>query len=834
MPTHHRTKFRAPLRLEALEDRSVPATFTVTNLNDAGPGSLRDAIAQANDEGNHPGADTIVFDSTVKGGTVGLMSFTNLPDSSDPSNPQPVGPTALVITSDVTIQGTGETITRSGTTPFRLFQVTAAGTLTLQNLTLSNGLAQGGSGSDGGGGAAGLGGAVYNQGTLRVFASTLTNNQAVGGAGDPNANSGGGGGLGGPGAPNSGGPGSGGNGGGPNGGTNNGSSFTDAGFGGGGSSPFDGGFGGGGGDSGNGGFGGGAGTGESGGFGGGDGFGSGSSFGGGGGAGMGGAIFNQGGTLALVNATVFGNTARGGDSPAATSGGGFGGGLFNLNGSVTLTNATFAGNTVAAGTGSAAGSTAGGALYNLSFLAEAFPGGPAATSGTVATIAVVNSILANSTGAGDVFNNQQATSAATINATGPNIVSVAVTNNGGTVSGTAFTIANPNLGPLQNNGGPTPTAAPQPGSPAIDAGDNAAAGLPTTDQRGFNRVVNNRVDLGAVEFQPSGTTTTLTSSLNPSPLGQSVTFTATVTANAPGSNVPQGTVTFSDGGNPLATVQLTNGQASFTTSALTAGSHAVTARYDGFALGAFVFDPSSASVTQVVNAPPNPLAGLGVLGVRPGHPPIVTVLNGDGSVRLLIHAYEDTFLGGVQAELVFVGGRALVVTTPWVGGGGLMKIFDALTGDFVFGTLLLEDTFRGGMSLTTNGTRAFMAPAAGGGPRLIVFDLASMSVIYDNFVLETTLRGGLFLKAADFDGDGKVELAVGPGDGGGPRVQMIDAETFEPLKSFFAGDPTRRNGTLVGAGDLLPTGWRLLLIGPGNGEDFDGTFDIQAHGDAVR
>ncbi len=45
---------------------------------------------------------------------------------------------------------------------------------------------------------------------------------------------------------------------------------------------------------------------------------------------------------------------------------------------------------------------------------------------------------------------------------------------------------NPLLGPLQNNGGPTETMAPLPGSPAIAAGSVALipAGI-TTDQRGF-------------------------------------------------------------------------------------------------------------------------------------------------------------------------------------------------------------------------------------------------------------------------------------------------------------------------------------------------------------
>ena len=239
--------------VEALEDRTVPSTFTVTTPADAGAGSLRDAIDQAN---GSPDADTIVFDPSVQGATIGFSTFINRDASS--FEPQPAGPSALLVFTPITIQGTGETLTRTGGTNFRLFQVTAAGNLTLQNLTLRDGRAVGGAGINRGGGAAGMGGAIYNQGTLTVRGCTLLSNQAVGGATlidfSPMSSPGGGGGLAGsPSLAN-------GSGGGPNGGAGADSVIGggDGGFRGG-----DGGFGGGGGvgygGGGNGGFGGGGG-----------------------------------------------------------------------------------------------------------------------------------------------------------------------------------------------------------------------------------------------------------------------------------------------------------------------------------------------------------------------------------------------------------------------------------------------------------------------------------------------------------------------------------------------------------------------------------------------
>src|SRR5262249_18827809 len=79
----------------------------------------------------------------------------------------------------------------------------------------------------------------------------------------------------------------------------------------------------------------------------------------------------------------------------------------------------------------------------------------------------------------------------------------------------------------------------------------------------------------------AGTTTTVTSSANPSVVGQSVTFTATVSAVAPGSGTPIGTVFFLDGSSLIGTGTLSGGIATFTTSALAIGSHTITTSYGG-------------------------------------------------------------------------------------------------------------------------------------------------------------------------------------------------------------------------------------------------------------
>src|ERR1019366_6206699 len=108
---------------------AAAATYTVTNANDSGPGSLRQAITNSNTAG---GTNTITF--TV-GGTITLAS--ELP----------------VITSAVTINGGGNNPTVSGNNQFRVFFVDApSATINISNLTIANGHANGGNGGGGTGG----------------------------------------------------------------------------------------------------------------------------------------------------------------------------------------------------------------------------------------------------------------------------------------------------------------------------------------------------------------------------------------------------------------------------------------------------------------------------------------------------------------------------------------------------------------------------------------------------------------------------------------------------------------------------------------------------------
>ncbi len=161
--------------------------------------------------------------------------------------------------------------------------------------------------------------------------------------------------------------------------------------------------------------------------------------------GYGGAL-GGGGAMTVKDSTLAGNTAR------------YGAGLFALGGSVTVTGTTIAGN---AGNGPNPASTGGVLLSGPGpfSLRDTLIGDNTGNHPDFATVmspaaSVGFSLIENATGAA-------------ITATGPNVLG-----------------QDPRLGPLADNGGPTPTEALLDGSPALDAG--ISEGL-TTDQRGAPR-----------------------------------------------------------------------------------------------------------------------------------------------------------------------------------------------------------------------------------------------------------------------------------------------------------------------------------------------------------
>src|SRR6266498_1181347 len=488
------------------------ASFIVTNTNDSGPGSLRDAIDQANAAA---GADTITFNTAgVFATTQSITLASTLPNITDPAR--------------LTIDGSGADVTISGNNAVRVMDVQIGAALSLQNLTIANGyddfFSSGGSGggirnrgtlnitnSTFSGNSASYGGGIYNgYGTLNITNSTFSGNSADSGGGiyiaygtvtvmdstfdGDNAGYGGGGGI-----------------------NNedtltvNDSTFSD-------NSATNGALPSGGGGIRN----------------------SGiltvmnSSFSGNtvigeelnDKDGLGGGIWNDG-TLNVTGSTFDGNTAEGASGPYAGDGdrAGLGGAIYADAGTVSIANSTFTENQAKSGDNTSSCTTCpfsdagGGAIYmasgsghsiinstlsgnlvtqgaNTKITAPTHSG--ALFVGTGSTVDLKNSILANSLApGGDCFSNS-----ATVNQT-----SNLIENQFNSSCGAPALTSDPLLDALADNGGPTKTVALQAGSPAIDAGDDVtctATPVNNLDQREVTRPQGAHCDIGAYEVEVSG------------------------------------------------------------------------------------------------------------------------------------------------------------------------------------------------------------------------------------------------------------------------------------------------------------------------------------------
>ena len=163
-------------------------TYTVTNLNDSGIGSLRQAVLDANNATATD--DTIVFQAGLSGLLLSSGGFT--------------------ITDNLAINGPGASLTINGNNAQRIFTINSGVTVTLSDLklqnggienigtlTLSNSTIQSSNWTNGNGGAitnggtltmnsstlsgnstGGSGGGIYNRGTLTLNNSTLSGNSA--------------------------------------------------------------------------------------------------------------------------------------------------------------------------------------------------------------------------------------------------------------------------------------------------------------------------------------------------------------------------------------------------------------------------------------------------------------------------------------------------------------------------------------------------------------------------------------------------------------------------------------------------------------------------------
>jgi uncharacterized repeat protein (TIGR01451 family) len=157
-------------------------------------------------------------------------------------------------------------------------------------------------------------------------------------------------------------------------------------------------------------------------------------------------------------------------------------------------------------------------------------------------------------------------------------------------------------------------------------------------------------------------------------------------------------------------------------------------------------------------------------------------------------------------------------------GGRYVRVFDLTSGNERFRFEPFPG-FPGGMSaalgdVTGDGIPDVIVGAgAGGGPHVKIYDGNSGLLIRQFMAFEVHFPGGVTVSSGDFNGDGRQDVIVGAGLGGGPRVRVLSGGDPNTVLTDFYGidDPAFRGGVRVAAGDVNNDGVADLVVSAGMG-----------------
>ncbi|MFL5328736.1 MAG: SdrD B-like domain-containing protein [Gemmataceae bacterium] len=233
------------------------------------------------------------------------------------------------------------------------------------------------------------------------------------------------------------------------------------------------------------------------------------------------------------------------------------------------------------------------------------------------------------------------------------------------------------------------------------------------------------------------------------------------------------------------------------------------------------FANSVAATTLAPTTPPRYVA----TGAGPGGGPHVRVFDfGSGVERFNFFAYDASFYGGVRVAVGDVNGDGTpdLITGPGPGGGPHVRVFDGATGAVILEFMAFMPTFYGGIYVAAgdiNGdgrAEIIVGAGEGGGPHVRVFD-STGTVVTENFVFGAGFRGGVRVAAGDVNGDGRADVMVAAGPSGGPHVRVFSAGLTNVIHEFFAYDPNFRGGVSITAGDVNGDGRADIITAPASG-----------------
>lgn len=242
--------------------------------------------------------------------------------------------------------------------------------------------------------------------------------------------------------------------------------------------------------------------------------------------------------------------------------------------------------------------------------------------------------------------------------------------------------------------------------------------------------------------------------------------------------------------------------------------------------------PTEATTFFAIYRQPQATAPGIAVGAGSGGGPLVRTFTAQGKLGSERFAFNPNLRGGVSVAIADFTGDGVPDLAAGSGSGDApnVSIFDGSTGLEIQSLTVFESHFFGGVSVNAadfdgdGKAELIVTPGFGGGPRVRGLNPGTGATVFDFFgIADIAFRGGARAAAGDLDGDGVPDLAVAAGDGGGPRVAawngnaLLHGRQVQVFDDFFAFDPSLRGGAHLTIADVTGDGRDDLVLGAGSG-----------------